>query len=247
MFFALITSIFGFMIVIRMLKRLNEHHWFEESELTKIGTVYFAAVFVLLIALPRSHLTVWIAVFVPIAVVAIAVFSFVGKRSARFRIVVRESLTQISLKMKSGHSFRQSLVEISEGCELKFRPKLCEITRAVVFSQHKSPITANAFIMEVVDELIRIDRNSHAASKRLSVYREKLRLEDDFRRRSGQVLARIRAQSIVMSGLYLALFAFMIARFGWKSNATALILSAILFGAGGAWLWVGGRRMKWRV
>ncbi|MES2963436.1 MAG: hypothetical protein V4760_06065 [Bdellovibrionota bacterium] len=103
------------------------------------------------------------------------------------------------------------------------------------------------FVREFVDELALIDRHPHLAVRRLETFRDKIEIEESFRRRSGQVLARIRAQSSVMTGLYLAVSAFMIAKFGWSANAKLFAIATTSFGIGAIWLWCGGRNLKWKV
>jgi hypothetical protein len=103
------------------------------------------------------------------------------------------------------------------------------------------------FMRELIEEFRLIDQQPHASLRRLTVLREKIRVEDDFRRRSGQVLARLRAQSLVMCVLYACVFAFMCWHFGFRDNARALSFSAMFFLCGSAWMWAGGRRLTWKV
>ena len=246
MLFAFFISLLGFSIVIRITHVLIEQRLFELKELTKIGTGYFFSVIALLHLLPHSRICMWLGIFVPLVMLIILLFSLVKRRSRAFRNALFEVLTLISLKMKAGRSFRQSLAEVTNESDPKLRTKLSEIASDVVFSQQTSE-GVDPFVAEVIEELIQIDKNPHAATRRLGVFREKLRIEDDFRRRSGQVLARTRAQSLVMSGLYLAVLAFMSWKFGFKANLNAIGISTLLFISGAVWIWLGGRSLKWKV
>jgi hypothetical protein len=261
--FIILISILGFAIGIRNSELLIAGNLFEKRAMTKIGTAYLVLVLILLFALPRGYFSVWISIFVPLLITAIAVFVIMKKRAMDFRDSFIAALTLISLKMKAGRSFRQSFSEVAAESEPRLRAKLSEIGSAVVFSPQNpdpnrnslqlnantaiSAFTSHQFIGEVVEELIRIDRQPHAASRRLAVFRDKLRLEDDFRRRSGQVLARIRAQSLIMTGLYVALAFFMAIKFGWRENSRLFAISLGLFTSGAIWLWRGGRNLKWKV
>lgn len=251
MLFVLSVSILGSMIAIRMFSNLIERNLFERSEMTKIGTVYFCSVIMLAVGLPHGYLSLWSAVFIPLAVFAFALASLVRRRAMRFHSAIRVVLASIALKMKSGRSFRQSLSEVTSESDASLRAKLSEIGSVVVFSQQndssRRTLICDPFIAALVFELREIDRQPHAASRRLAVLREKLRIEDDFRRKSGQVLARIRAQSLVMTGLYVALALFMAWKFDWRANLRIFASSALLFCLGSLWMWCGGRSLKWKV
>lgn len=247
MLFSVLLSLLGSMIVIRMCENLHANNFFTRSELTKIGTTYFCAVITLTLSLPQTNLWLWFAVFAPIAILAIALYALISRRMNNFREQIGETLALVSLKMKSGCSFRQAFSEVAAESHPRMRAKLGEIGGAVVFSQQNRARFGNRFVEEVIDELRRIDRQPHMATRRLSVFREKLRIESDFRRRSGQVLARIRAQSLVMSGLYVAIAIFISWKFGFRANAELFLVSASLFGVGALWIWMGGRKLKWKV
>jgi hypothetical protein len=247
MVFAFFASILGCVIGIRTLDRLIADHLFEKKEMTKIGTAYFCAVILTALILPHSYLSLWISVFVPLAVITITLFALVKKRSARFRIAVGEALALVSLKMKAGRSFRQAYSEVAAESRPLLRAKLTEIGSVVVFSQQRIESMGDAFINEVIEELTIVDRQPHSATRRLAIFREKLRIEDDFRRRSGQVLARLRAQSLIMTVLFVAMLAFMAWRFGFKQNMRVFLCSTLLFSAGSAWMLRGGRNLRWKV
>ncbi len=254
--FILAISILGFAILIQNSARLIDRQLFDVKGMTKIGTFYVAMVLITMIALPRGYLSAWISIFVPLLATAVFVFVQMRRRASHFRQALTEVLALVALKMKAGRSFRQAYNEVVSESDPRLRGKLSEIGRAVVFSQQdkavvrtnsSSIINSNHFVMDVIEELKVVDRQPHAASRRLSVFREKLRMEDDFRRRSGQILARIRAQSILMTGLYLALAIFVALKFGWNKNERLFAMSLALFAAGSFWIWWGGRRMKWKV
>ena len=247
MLFAFFVSLLAFSIALWIFEQLVEQSFFSKTEMTKIGTAYLAMVLVLIIFLPHTNRAIWFAVMGPLIVASAAAFLVIRNRAKQFRELIRQTLSLISLKMKSGRSFRQALGEACGESPMRFRSKLSEIANAVVFSQQTSERSVHPFITEVIEELVRVDQNPHASMKRLAVYRLKLKIEDDFRRRSGQVLSRIRAQSIVMTCLFAAVFAFMIWNFGWSANSTALLSAALLFACGGVWIYFGGRRLRWRV
>jgi hypothetical protein len=247
MLYAFVVSAFGFMFGARMMEHLIAKDLYSRSEMTKIGTAYLAVVIFLAVSLPRTRFATWIAIFLPMLVLFVGITALVKHRSVRFRDSFVEALAIVSLKMKSGRSFRQAYSEVCLESPPKIRAKLTEMGSFVVFSQQNRPIIVDQFVSEVIQEMIRIDQQPHAATKRIAVFREKLRIEDDFRRRSGQVLSRIRAQSMIMTGLYLALAVFMAWKFGYSGNQHTFFFSGAFFVTGTIWMWRGGRKMKWKV
>jgi hypothetical protein len=246
-FYIFIMSIFGFAFAIRISDHFIAREFFNQHVMTKIGTTYFVCVFALSMILPHSRVMMWFAIFAPLSVLAFALSASVSRRATNFKRDTLSTLSIVLLKMKSGRSFRQSLLETTSECTPHLRAKLTEITNVVAFSQQGTRAIRDPFVRELVDEFILIDQQPHASTRRLTVLRDKLRIEDEFRRRSGQVLARLRAQSLVMCGLYLAVLCFMIWKFGWRPNIRAMTAATALFSFGVAWMWIGGRRLKWKV
>jgi hypothetical protein len=250
MFFAFSLSILGFALATRTFAHFIARDFVDRALMTKIGTAYFATTLALIFFVPTSRFSLWCALFFPLAMLAFSLSAYVSRRS---RIFQRDALAVLSiliLKMKSGRSFRASLVEATSECDPRLRVKFSEIASVVAFSQQEKSHEKDQndpFMRELIEEFRLIDRESHSSLRRLTVLREKIRVEDDFRRRSGQVLARLRAQSLVMGVLYACVFAFMCWHFGFRDNARALCLSAMFFSCGAAWMWAGGRRLTWKV
>lgn len=247
MLIAFFISLLGFAFAHRISRELIRRNLFASEEMTKIGTIYFAMVFVMLNLVPHRLFALWLGVFVPLLLLMMCLALAVRRRLIIFRAKVKETLSLILLKMKAGKSFRLAFSEVIGESESSLRVKLSEIFSVVAFSQQQARFSDDSFIREVIIELKKVDQNPHSAIRMLTVFRDKLRFEDEFRHKSGQVLARIRIQSLVMVGLYLAVATFMVIKFGWRSNAQTIVSSAFLFLLGSVWIWVGGRNLKWKV
>lgn len=247
MLFAFCISIFGFVFAHRTFTHFIERNMFDRATMTKIGTAYFVSVMCALVIVPTSRFSFWCCVFVPLIIAAISLSACVSRRTRNFQTDTLAILSVLILKMKSGRSFRQSLIEASAESEPRVRAQLSEIASVVAFTQQENRTQTDPFVRELIEEFRLIDQQPHASLCRLSVFREKIRIEDDFRRRSGQVLSRLRAQSLVMCGLYVAVFVFMTTKFGFRDNANALLMSILSFSIGSMWMWLGGRRLKWKV
>lgn len=247
MLFAFSCSILGFAFAIRTFTQFFARDLFDRAFMTKIGTAYLAFVIVAIFFVPHSRFALWCTLFFPLVILAIALSARLSRRSRIFQSDALNLMTLIILKMKSGRSFRSALTETVAESDSSMRAKFSEIASVVAFSQQEKMAQSDPFVRELVDEFRLIDQQPHASLRRLTVFREKIRAEDEFRRRSGQILARLRAQSLVMCGLFGAVLIFMITRFGFQANLRIYLTSSALFLAGVAWMWMGGRRLVWKV
>ncbi len=247
MLFAFFVSLFGFMFAIRIAHHFVAHHLFRKAEMTKIGTAYFACVMIAASVIPHSKFWLWLIVFIPLALMCACLEILVSGRSRAFRLEFVNVLSLVILKMKAGNSFRHSLAQTIDECRGSVQSILSEMASVVAFSQQENARKFDPFINEMVDELVIIDRIPHAAVKRLETLRERLKAENTFRRRSGQVLSRIRAQSLVMTILFIAVLAFMGSKFGFRQNIKVIGIAFCMFATGSFWMWIGGRTLKWKV
>lgn len=246
MYLSLIIIASGLIFAHRIAREYVDHQQLiAKSTLTKIGTAYFALIMFAILFL-RSHATLWLAVFTPHVMFVLAMFSLRTLRFMAFRETFAATLTRLILKMKSGRGFREAYSDVIAESAPQMREKLSEIRDLVVFSQQHAPSTS-IFVAQVIREFRIVDQQPHAALKRLQTLRERIQCENEFRRKSGQVLKQIRAQSILLSGLYVAVLIFVCRQFGAVHNARLILASLALFISGLAWIWLGGRSWKWKV
>lgn len=248
MFLTLVTLMSGFMFACRIFDVVVDRRWSTRIRMTKIGTLYFISLVASAIFISRiSQLALWLSVFAPLALLFLVICVQRICRARAFRARFRESLTLLLLRMKAGKSFRLALDDAIAESDPRWRHLLAEIRELVVFSQQTERESISMFARMIIEEFRAADRAPHAAIRRIEQFRDRLRLEDEFRHRSGQVLRQIRAQSLLLGGLYLAVLAFVARQFGFSSHGRLLLLSGALFFAGLAWIWIGGRRFKWKT
>ncbi|MCM2282142.1 MAG: hypothetical protein NDI61_09885 [Bdellovibrionaceae bacterium] len=250
MFLTLVTLMSGYVCACRISDVVIAQRWFTRERMTKIGTLYFLTLMLIAIVCARvsaSAFVQWLLAFAPLAIFALVLVWLRLRRAWTFRKYFRETLTLILLRMKAGKSFRHALGEAIRESPVRWRPLLMEIRELVVFSQQTSSIGVSPLQHLIVQEFRAADQTPHAAVRRLESFRERLRLEDDFRHRSGQVLRQIRAQSLLLSGLYFAVLVFVARKFGIAAHGKLFSLSIALFLMGLSWIWMGGRRWKWKT
>lgn len=237
----------NFAFGLRIATSMIDQNLVSKSEMTKIGTLYFVSVSLVILFLPHSLFVLIAASFTSLCLLITALISLVHFRAKTFRDQFIGVLSLILLKMKSGKAFRQSLLETVEESAPTTRLKLAEIVNVVSFSQQNKTRVFDFFLAEVIDELNQVDQTPHSAIQRLTVFRDRLQIENDFRHKSGQAMAQSRAQSLIMSILYVILLSFVIRQFGFRGNERTIVYSGTLFVIGSIWIWSGGKGFKWKV
>jgi hypothetical protein len=156
----------------------------------------------------------------------------------------RALIDLLILSMRAGKSFRLSLqnaaAELDDGLlATHLRPwvKSLQVTNPVV---HRPSWWKNITL-----ELTAIDKQSHQALLRLQRWRELLKLETQFRRRSGQIMVQIRLQAILVGALYCGLLVYSSNQGYWRESPGLLCISILLFLAGMGFILSLGRRVKW--
>ena len=137
-----------------------------------------------------------------------------------------------------------SLLEAIELEENKWQKSL---HRHVTFTQHlrsDKGFRPADNLFEFISPIIELPVN---AVEKLKLYEEKLLIEHDFRRRSGQALLGIRIQAVVMTLLYIAALTYVLITYGFEKNKEAILLSGFLYFLGTVWLQSIGRKIKWKV
>ena len=151
------------------------------------------------------------------------------------------------LRLQAGLSFRASCLNASENLRGHGGQKIRYIVETVVFSQHKISLFNDQILGEFAKTLQKIDELNHLSIEKMLSYREKLRMYDDFRRKSGHALLQTRLQAVIMTVMYIAVFAYVWSRFGFKGNETYIVGSLILYFAGFIYLLRLGKSYKWKI
>ncbi len=174
----------NFAFGMRVATSLVEQNLVSKNEMTKIGTLYFASVSISILFLPHSLFALIAAAFASMCLLISALVLLVHFRAKTFRDQFTSVLSLILLKMKSGKAFRQSLLETVDESAPGTRRKLGEIANVVSFSQQNKTRMFDFFLTEVLSELVQVDQTPHSAIQRLTVFRDRLQIENDFRHKS---------------------------------------------------------------
>ena len=246
MLIVFLILIFGFLSAERILSDVVGQNILTKMQMTNFGTAYV----VLIITssfFTSSTLVLWALSFAPHLLFMIFIAYLKQHRRRKFEERFEEILGLIILKMKSGKAFRTAFSEVISESPHAIQRILIDIRDVVVFSQQNNLEALSSFVQMIVVEFVQADQAPHAALKRLVSFLDRLKVQADFRRKSGQVMQQIRIQSLILSGVYFALFVFVIKRFGFESNRQMILLSVLFFGIGIGFIFYKGNRIKWKI
>lgn len=248
MLFLYVVFIFGTVSAIRTLHWLVQQSWLVKKSMTKIGTTVFLIQFAII------FLTQWPLVFRCLSVFALILLLFVSPvyfrlvRELHLQKTLPHFVKNVVLQMKIGMSFRASLQSAIAFEKSEFNKRIFEkIYEDVVFTQHTKGIFYSQMLLKVVRELKSIDESPSSALQRLENLYSWLKIQSEFRRKSGKILARMRAQSIVVMALFFAVVIFVGNIFGYSSLKTYLSVATAMMLVGTIFTFVIGRRMKWKL
>lgn len=150
----------------------------------------------------------------------------------------------ISLKISTGMSLLDAIESICHNSNNFLYKK---IRHHVTFRQHfnKSEIDKSCF--EVIDFIKNALDSPVNIREKLNAYEEKLFIEHDFRRRSGQALLGVRIQAAIMCLLYFFAFIYTLSFYDFEKNKILILVSLILFVFGLIWLTKIGGKIRWKV
>ncbi|MDX9731389.1 MAG: hypothetical protein RBT63_06420 [Bdellovibrionales bacterium] len=246
----LMCSIVGLMSAVHLSTILVRSRVVSALEMTKIGTGGLLIVLILMMtAPPRTIFAFWMQTQVPLFMIVASSFLLAKQRDRRLVESFDEVLSNLIVRMKNGCSLQAGIAAIAEENRSSHRLRLLEVARSVAFSPQNDARNAlhNGRIREIVRELCEVSRLNRSQIQELQRWRERIRRERSFRRRSVQATAQVRAQAIVLSVIYGLLAFFSVAVFGWSVSREPFQLSLPFFLLGLFLILRGGGRVKWSV
>ncbi len=247
MFINLLLSVFGFVVVTRTLMICADEFALTKQNTTMIVLFTFLLIVISIFLFQDHRFFFWI--FIGIIWISLNIFPYFFRKKLIQKLKIRSIslLDEVILGLQVGKSFRTSLEQAVQNQNSWYRIQFLEIYSAVVASERPSKTTKTAFLNILIEEFRNIDQSQTKIVEQVRALRRQIKIEDDFRRRSGQVTQQIRIQAVVISFLYLALLSFVVMQFGFFQNQMLIMASSLLFIAGLAWIFLVGRGMKWKT
>jgi Flp pilus assembly protein TadB len=197
--------------------------------------------------------------FLPEFVVAIAVllevlllqnmeFLFNLYLKHQFEAELFKFIDEIILTMSTGRSFRDAFVSICQQNESYFTKKILEIHRSSQLNtiENIKNWQNEPKFLDIWHLFQSVEQNSHKQLEKLRAYRRQLFWEQNFRRKSSQATAQVKAQAFVLTILYVALLIYVIKTIG-GNNIRWILMSLILYLTGLLSLYILGKRKPWKT
>ncbi len=227
--FMILHSVFGLLIGIRIYKGLCKKQIYNKTTLTKIGTGFLALNLLNVIFFITNAVLFLFFLYFPLICVVFAQKTLEFKRRSQFKNQFPMFLNQIILQIHLGHSFRRSVETAKLSFSRNYQLNIDKIMENVVFSQQSKFVVKDIFINQIIDFFKKVDRVPHQSVDWLIFFRQKLHLEKNFRHKSKQITLQLRLQVLVLGVLYVALFIFVVLKYGFLNNLSLFLVSILFF------------------
>lgn len=240
-----LNSMVGYAFVHRILINLVDEFALTQRIFT-ISAASCIGLFLFLTFACASSFTLWI--FIGILLITLKFFPKILRLFLLQRLFLSliPLLDHVVLGLQSGKSFRSALhaaIEMQHGW---IKNQLRDLYSSMVLGEVHTAVKS-ALLKDFLAEMYDIDRSQNRTVDQVKALRRQLKLQYDFRRRSGQVTQQIKMQAIIVTALFLGLLGFVIFQFGWKENIKLIMCSSFFFFLGLVVIFQTGRRMKWKV
>jgi hypothetical protein len=233
------------MFAYRMLLQFYRDRVFAPQTLTKIGTAYLIAMIFVVVVIPMPQM---LAAVTCLQMLFHLIAPVVARlRSDSFKQSALRVIDEMVICMKTGQSFRHAFDEAKKSCDAFTQQKLAEVMSLVAFSQQKQIPAMSQFAKFLVEEFTQVDQRPHRAIQRLEVLRARLKMEREFRRRSGDATRQVQCQALVLLILYIVLFIAVIRHVHFSEYLPLFGSSIALMLAGYLLMWWLIRSFRWKV
>lgn len=238
-------SSLGYALVHRFFSSMAREFAFSQ-QLVRYFSISNLVVISILTASSVSAPTLWL--FIGILLITLKFFPNILRffLIKRLRSALIPFLDCVILGLQSGKSFRLSLIGAIDTHSGWVHHQLKEVVESIQMSENVTAMKS-ALLKDFQRELLEIDRSQTRCVDQVKSLRRELKMQEDFRRRSGQVTQQIKMQAIIVTALYVALLSFVITQFGFQEHKNLVLMSFLIFLGGLIWIFSMGRRMKWKV
>lgn len=246
MFMLFSISMLGQMLVHRTLLMIVQEFAISQHTLRSLIVLNVLLMSILTVSFHSSPAALWL--FIGIILISLKFFPHILRYFLMRRLssALIPLLDSVILGLQSGKSFRISLHAAIENQSGWRRNQLREIYNSLVTAENVIAVKS-ALLKDLQAELAEIDRSQNRVVDQVKALRRHLKIQENFRRRSGQVTQQIKMQAIIVTALFLALLSFVITQFGFSEHRFLILASVLIFVVGLFWIFNVGRSMKWKV
>jgi FtsH-binding integral membrane protein len=161
-----------------------------------------------------------------------------------FQEKTKSILDSMILFVGQGHGLVESLLETSK---LLTGPPRGLLEETATLLHWKIPIQGVPVEkFSFAAQILRMDLD-HRILDQLQAWREAEKMKIEFRRKSRQATAGLRAQALLLSGMFALLVTYVLISKGWDGNEKFLVPSFLMFVIGLGWIFRLGKRIKWNI
>lgn len=155
-------------------------------------------------------------------------------------------LDAVVISIQSGVSLRMAAVQAAYSFDGWKQNLFIELAQAIAFSE-KANVGKWPSIANLAERVIEVERSGVQCLEQIKAIRREHAMLENFRRRSGQVTMQIKMQALIVTFLYIGLLFFVGHMFGLKQNMHIVFLSLTMFLTGLIWIFLIGRKIKWKT
>lgn len=242
-------KMFGVCIGFSVLRIFLRQNFVQQQSLTKIVIAFFLFNSLHLLFF-ENFLLNWFLIYASVLFIFGAKKIYDERQETLFRKEFPVILTSILLNMKLGQSFRQSLRSCHSTLSPRWQSRFEQIYLNVAFSPQEKHLLdgeKGAFSREITQELKKIDGSTHKTIEKIENFRRRLIITEKFRRRSGRIRGQVHLQIILMSLIYVAVFAINAFLFPLERYKLIVLTSVFTYLFGLLVVFMIGKRVRWNI
>lgn len=242
-------KMFGVCIGYSVFRIFLRQNFVTEDMLTKIVIAFFCF-HLLQIIFIQNFLMSWILIYISVGLILLLAKIYLEIRRNQFTKEFPAILTSIILNMKLGQSFRQALRITCTSTVEPWSATMNSIYEDVAFSPQTNTsksMLSGSFLREIQQEFKKIDGSTHKTIEKVENFRRRLMIVDKFRRRSGRIRGQVHLQIIIMSFIYVGVFAINSFMFPLSQYKMIVLASIITFLIGFILVLLIGKKIQWKI
>jgi hypothetical protein len=240
------VHVFGFRTVFGHCELFLRESFLPKQWLTKIGILYFCAIFVFAYYFDASVAA--LTHFFAIAIYKPLSWTIYFMRINAILQAIPEWLSLCELQVRLGKSVQGAIESIKineDGWRRSFLDVLVQSLQYSGREDLSNELFKNTTLKKFFDGLRTIHRARMNQWERLNLFEKQMLRDLDFRHRSSQILLQNRIQIVVVLILHVGLAAVSIRGVGWSPMSTSVVASTVLVFLGAVACYFIGRRLKW--
>ncbi len=240
-----LISVFGFVVVNRLLHRLNMSDFISDD---KTKFLFWILIIPILLFLFFKEPIILLSVYIGIFLLGLILFFILFDKIMQnvFERSKIQLLDSLILQIRIGHSSQKALAEALY-CSSKLEKKIYDPIKYVFSPNFSEEQIHFAFTKHYILELRAVLISSSRIVDQIHSLRDGLKIQFQFRHKSNQITQQIKAQAIVATVIYLIIFLISYYNLGLSEYGKLMMVSALMFLSGLILIFKMGGNIKWKI